>query len=80
MNNNLAKSPSKNLKSDKSQSEFDTLAQKLRLQKFDKTQIQKIKHDAVLNEKIKNKRKKNALRIQKFFRGYLVRKKFKNIM
>lgn len=80
MNRLVSKSPSKTLKADKSQSEFDTLAQKLRMQKFDKTQIQKIKSDAVLNEKRKNKMKKNVLKIQKYYRGYVIRKKFSSIM
>ena len=59
---------------------FSDLALKLRMQKFDREQILQYKHEAVQNEKIKKKKKRAALKIQRIFRGIHYRKKFKRIM
>lgn len=61
-------------------SSFDSLAHKLRMQKFDKNEILKLKNDAISNERLKLRKRKSVLRIQKVFKGYLLRKKFKLVI
>lgn len=53
---------------------FQDLAKKLRLQRFDADEIQYYKQTAIYGEKVRNKRKRSAIAIQKHFRGYIVRK------
>ena len=50
------------------------------MEKYKKEEIQKIKNEAIQNDKLKSKKKKCVQIIQKIFRGFLVRKKFRNIM
>lgn len=54
--------------------EFNDLAKQLRLQRFDPEEIQYYKQTAIYGEKLRNKKKRYVITIQKFYRGYSVRK------
>ena len=60
--------------------DFNNFAKKLRLEKFDKNTIMQYKSDAINHEKMKKKKNKSIISIQKIMRGYLLRKKFKGIL
>jgi hypothetical protein len=59
---------------------FEALSKKLRLERVNKEEIHKIHNEAVQNEKLKSKIKRSVLLIQRLFRGYIARKKFKTVM
>ncbi len=59
---------------------LDEFAKKLRMEKYDINELRKIKNEASLNEKLRNKKKILATKIQGFIRGFLLRKKFKLYM
>lgn len=50
------------------------------MQKFDRSQIIQLKKDAIKNEKLKNRKKIAIVNIQRFFRGYIARKRFSLII
>jgi len=60
--------------------DFNSIALKLRMQRYDKETVNKLKEDAAKFEKEKNKKRKAAIKIQKNFRGFSLRKKFSEIM
>lgn len=57
--------------------EFDRLANKLRQERFDKKEILFYKQNAIYSEKLKLKKKRLIIIIQKCYRGYRVRKEIK---
>ena len=60
--------------------DFNSLALKLRMQRYDKETVNKLKEDAAIFEKGKNMKRKAAIKIQKNFRGFSLRKKFREII
>ncbi len=77
----------KNLKTDqkkeinlKSYNSIEELAKKLRMEKYDMDELRRIKNEAILNEKIRTKKKKAIMKIQAIVRGFIFRKKFKIYM
>ena len=65
---------------DNREGDFNKFAKKLRLEKFDKNTILQYKSEAINHEKMKKKKNKSIISIQKIMRGFLSRKKFKNIL
>lgn len=63
-----------------SKEEFNALARKIRLEKVDRKEILKLKHETILNERQKNKKMKNIIMIQRVFRGHKFRKSFQSVI
>jgi hypothetical protein len=63
-----------------SNGDFNHFAKKLRLEKIDKNAIIQYKSEAINLDKIKKKKHKSIMYIQKIIRGYFLRKKFKNML
>lgn len=64
----------RNFTSTNSNKEFGELAKKLRMERFDPDELAFYKQTALQGEKLRNRKKKMATIIQKFYRGHLVRK------
>lgn len=60
--------------------DFERLANKLRQERFDKKEILFYKQNAIYSEKLKLKKKRLIIIIQKCYRGYRVRKEIKIII
>lgn len=54
---------------------LDEFAKKLRMEKYDINELRKIKNEASLNEKLRNKKKNSAIKLQAIIRGFLLKKK-----
>lgn len=74
------RSTSKVQREEYSNGDFNNFAKKLRLDKIDKNAIMQYKSEAINLEKIKKKKHKSIIMIQKIIRGYILRKKFKNML
>lgn len=60
--------------------DFNDFAKKLRMERIDKNAIIQYKTEAINHEKEKRKKNKSIILIQKLFKGYILRKKFKSIL
>ena len=74
---NLKLSYQKNPREGK-EGDFNNFAKKLRMDKIDKNVIMQYKSEAISHEKMKKKKTKSIMTVQKIIRGYILRKKFKN--
>ncbi len=71
---------SKIQKEGNSNGDFNHFAKKLRLDKIDKNAIMQYKSEAINLDKFKKKKHKSVVYIQKIIRGYILRRKFKNML
>ena len=62
------------------QDEFSALAKKIRLEKIDRKEIQKLKLETIMNERQKHRRMRCIIKLQSAFRGYKFRKQFQVVI
>ena len=55
---------------------FNELAKRIRYQKVNKEEIQKLKNESIYNSRQRAKKTNSAIKIQKVYRGFLFRKQF----
>ena len=60
--------------------EFSALAKKIRMEKIDRKEIQKLKLETIMNERQKHRRMKCIIKLQSAFRGYKFRKQFQVVI
>ena len=59
---------------------FNELAKRIRYQKVNKEEIQKLKNESIYNSRQRAKKTNSAIKIQKVYRGFLFRKQFQTTL
>ena len=59
---------------------FNELAKRIRYQKVNKEEIQKLKNESIYNSRQRAKKANSAIKIQKVYRGFLFRKQFQTTL